>query len=379
MRHAGPLFPVGKLAGPGDVVDREDFIDHTVRELLSGQSLWVTGPRRIGKSSVALEVLRRLKTLGCSVGRVDLFYVASLEEFASLLWQVVLDQRFGPGHAVIRTLKGIQERLKHVVLTQSIGELEIQFPLRGETPAPDEAMAMALQAADRWAQRRGAPFVILLDEFQELERLGGTPLIKKLRAIFQTQERCVYLFLGSRESILKTLFSDRREAFYRFAAMKELPPVPSEAWMEYLRRKFESAGIKTSSVALEVMIRETGGHPFGMMQLANAVYVRCLPFQEPAVSADLVLAALEEDVLARLTPMYEKEWEEVRRIRQAAVVVQALLLERPPYATGIPSGRVSEILNRLQEQGVVRKAERGRYEFVEKLFARWLRYQLGLE
>ncbi|MBO2521228.1 MAG: hypothetical protein CW345_05420 [Firmicutes bacterium] len=381
MRRPGALFPVGRLAGPEDVVDRQEFIEDTVRELLSGQSILVTGPRRIGKSSVALEILRRLKAQGCHGGRIDLFYVASVEEFASLLWQLVLEQRFGPSRAVIRTLKGIQERIRHIVLTQSIGDfdVEIQFPLHGEAPRPDEALALALEYADRWAARQGAPFVVLLDEFQELERLGGTPLIKKLRSIFQAQERCTYLLLGSQESTLKTLFSDRRQAFYRFASIKALPPVPGEAWLEYLRGKYESVGIKTSTVALEIMIRETGGHPFGMMQLANAVYLRCLPRQKPAVSAELVLATLEEDVLARLTPIYEKEWEDVRKVKQAPEVVQALLAERPPYGLGIPSGRVTEILSRLQEQGVIARMDRGRYAFVEALFAKWLKRQLGME
>lgn len=381
MRRPGALFPVGRLAGPEDVVDRQEFIEDTVRELLSGQSILVTGPRRIGKSSVALEILRRLKAQGCRGGRIDLFYVASVEEFASLLWQLVLEQRFGPSRAVIRTLKGIQERIRHIVLTQSIGDfdVEIQFPLHGEAPRPDEALALALEYADRWAARQGAPFVVLLDEFQELERLGGTPLIKKLRSIFQAQERCTYLLLGSQESTLKTLFSDRRQAFYRFASIKALPPVPGEAWLEYLRGKYESVGIKTSTVALEIMIRETGGHPFGMMQLANAVYLRCLPRQKPAVSAELVLATLEEDVLARLTPIYEKEWEDVRKVKQAPEVVQALLAERPPYGLGIPSGRVTEILSRLQEQGVIARMDRGRYAFVEALFAKWLKRQLGME
>jgi len=115
------------------------------------------------------------------------------------------------------------------------------------------------------------------------------------------------------------------------------------------------------------------------MQLANAVYLRCLPRQKPAVSAELVLATLEEDVLARLTPIYEKEWEDVRKVKQAPEVVQALLAERPPYGLGIPSGRVTEILSRLQEQGVIARVDRGRYAFVEALFAKWLKRQLGME
>ena len=187
---------------------------------------------------------------------------------------------------MIRTLKGIQERIRHIVLTQASGisTSKSSSPCTGRRPGPTRHWPWPWSTPDRWAAGRQSALVVLLDEFQELERLGGTPLIKKLRSIFQAQERCTYLLLGSQESTLKTLFSDRRQAFYRFASIKALPPVPGEAWLEYLRGKYESVGIKTSTVALEIMIRETGGHPFGMMQLANAVYLRCLPRQKPAVS-----------------------------------------------------------------------------------------------
>ena len=62
------LFPVGRVAGPDDVVDREPFIDLIVHELISGQSVMIAGPRRIGKTSVAYEILRRLEQKGCSHG-----------------------------------------------------------------------------------------------------------------------------------------------------------------------------------------------------------------------------------------------------------------------------------------------------------------------
>ncbi len=51
-----------------------------------------------------------------------------------------------------------------------------------------------------------------------------------MRSYFQNQKDVAYLFLGSKEGMMKTLFSDKREAFYRFATILPLPPIPAIAW-----------------------------------------------------------------------------------------------------------------------------------------------------
>jgi len=44
-----------------------------------------------------------------------------------------------------------------------------------------------------------------------------------MRAHFQNRKRVAYLFLGSKEGMMRVLFSGKEEAFYRFATMLPIP------------------------------------------------------------------------------------------------------------------------------------------------------------
>ncbi len=56
------LFPVNAMPmPPQDLIGRDAFMRDIVRRVLAGQSILIPGPRRIGKTAVALDLLRRLK------------------------------------------------------------------------------------------------------------------------------------------------------------------------------------------------------------------------------------------------------------------------------------------------------------------------------
>ncbi len=110
----------------------------------------------------------------------------------------------------------------------------------------EESVEVAFALGERLATKDEKHLVILLDEFQELDRLGGPPLIKKLRALFQQQKHTTYLFLGSQAGLMHTIFSDQRQAFYRFAVMLNLPEIPEATWRSYLTEKFAGLHIPES-------------------------------------------------------------------------------------------------------------------------------------
>lgn len=368
----GRLFPVGRLAGPEDVVDREDFLERITAEILSGQSVMIAGPRRIGKSSVAHEILRRLRAAGHHTAAVDLFYTGTLEALGASLLQAVLEARSGVQPRLLRTWQEIKTWIQQITLRQNIGDFEITLPLRTDPLSAEEMIALALSTAERIAAKDDCAFVILFDEFQEVDVLGGTPLLKRLRAIFQQQERCTYLFLGSQTSLLETLFADRRAAFYRFAKQYQLPPIPPDAWADYLTEKFASVGLSITSTAVAAILDETGGHPYGVMQVANAAYVRARLSEAREISAELIAIVLDE-VLDSLDATYSEVWEQIRKFRHAGRLVTGLMEGKRPYSVDLDAGTVSRLLTVLQEMAVLRRHGRGDYAFVEPLFERWLR------
>ena len=86
---------------------------------------------------------------------------------------------------------------------------------------------VAAEATERLGARDGRRVVVLLDEFQEVERLRGSDLMKRPRVQFQRQPHVSYLFLGSRPSLMWALFTTSAAAFYRFAVPAELPTMPA--------------------------------------------------------------------------------------------------------------------------------------------------------
>src|SRR6266545_8163064 len=67
----GPHFPVGGPVPADDLVGREPYMRSTTARLAEGEHLLIAGPRRIGKTSVIFEVLRRLRRKGVVTAYVD--------------------------------------------------------------------------------------------------------------------------------------------------------------------------------------------------------------------------------------------------------------------------------------------------------------------
>src|SRR6266511_4487561 len=67
----GPHFPVGGPVPADDLVGREPYLRSATARLADGEHLLIAGPRRIGKTSVILEVLRRLRRKGAITAYVD--------------------------------------------------------------------------------------------------------------------------------------------------------------------------------------------------------------------------------------------------------------------------------------------------------------------
>src|SRR3979490_529158 len=64
-------FPLGGPVPAADLVGREAYIRRATARLADGSHILIAGPRRIGKTSVMLEILRRLRRKGLHTAYVD--------------------------------------------------------------------------------------------------------------------------------------------------------------------------------------------------------------------------------------------------------------------------------------------------------------------
>lgn len=367
----GRLFPLGGPVPENDVVDREDFVVSLQTRLAEGQSIMLAGPRRIGKTSLAHEVLRRAKKEGFYTASVDFFRLSDKRDFAVSLINACLENRTG----VRRTIDVLKDRAKSVVgtakLTLKLEDLEFGIGLLRDEQNDDALLDYALDLPDILAKRDKKLMVILFDEFQDASRVVDGGIYKKMRSHFQNQESVAYLFLGSKEGIMDTLFGNRKEAFYRFATILPIPPIPEDAWIEYIIEKFSDRSINTEYEIVKEILSRTGSHPQDTMLVCSEIFYALLEAGENAITPGIVKLGYDR-ALTTLTPVYDEIMDELSQRFQVRDVLKRIAYGKSVYAKNINPNESKRAIDYLISKAIIQKTGRGRYAFVEPMFHEYL-------
>lgn len=364
------LFPTGGPVSEEDLVDREDFLSSLYQRLSDGQSVMLAGPRRIGKTSLAYTVLRQLKRQGFYVATVDLFRLSSKKEFATALINACLENRTG----LQKTLSALKSRTRTVAgtakLIVKLQDLEISLGLF-EKESDEDIFDYTLSLPGLLAERDGVSVVVLFDEFQEAGRILGDDVYKRMRSHFQTQEGVSYLFLGSKESMMKTLFGEHRQAFYRFATILPIPPVPEEAWVEYIARKFAGRGVMANDKAVREIVRLTGGHPQDMMTVCSESYYALLETGDKILTIDFVRLGYDRALLT-LAPVFDEILDELGQRTMVRKVLLQIARGEKIFNKDVHPNSLMRALKHLIAKGILEKKGRGNYSFTEPMLQEYI-------
>ncbi len=364
------VFPRGRVVPSSDVLERHGFIRELTERLFQGNSVMLAGPRRTGKTCVATETLRRLQERGCYTLDMDLFHTATEQDFGLRLLEKTVQLRTGVFHMTAQSIKEFVKMLGRPDIFIKVKDLEMHTILEPASPAPAELIDLALMTVERIAEHDKRRVVVLIDEFQEIERLGGTPLLKQLRAVMQYQQHVSYLFLGSEPSLMQTLFADRRQAFYRFATLLHLPDIDAAEWTQYAQQKFSQAALTIKPEALHLMMEQTGGHPFGVMAVLSEAYVWARLSGVRTIDLNVMHQSLVH-TYEELEGIYDEMWKRILGIPKAGQILEYIAQHKPPYQSG-NSTQVQRALSALTKSSVLRKEQRGQYAFVEPMFRNWI-------
>ncbi|MGH2500101.1 MAG: AAA family ATPase [Candidatus Limnocylindria bacterium] len=375
-----PHFPVGGPVGPDDLVGREAYLRRLVARLGDGNNVLLAGPRRIGKTSIVLEALRRLRRKGALTAYVDCLGATDLGGLGERLADAVLENVSGI-ERTFEQAKAVAAGLRPAARVR-FEQLELALELAREK-SPQRLFEGALDLPRTLAGRTGKRLVVALDEFQAAGRLGPR-VFDVMRARFQAGRGVAYAFLGSEQGILETLFSEKGHAFYRFAQPLDLADaaghrfgIDPDDWLVYLRAKFAARKIAIGEAEVDRLLDLTGGHPQDTMQLCAALYYLMRDAGLRVVDASAVEVAYEQ-ALRELERPFALHWAELGRGKYLQAVAKRIAHGAVLYAADgaggpVPRPEVLRGLEALRERGLVVRLARGRYEFVEPMFGEYVR------
>jgi AAA+ ATPase superfamily predicted ATPase len=365
-------FRFGPLALDDAFTDRESEIASLVADARNGQDVVVFAPRRYGKSSLVWRVAQELIREDVLVAQVDLMRTPTKDQLAAKLARTIhedLASRLWNAKERLKVFAGL--RLKPTItVNPNDGAVSFSFDARAADEDIDATLEELLTMLGRIAADRDRRVVLVLDEFQEVVDIDPA-LIKLMRSVFQEQPEVAHIYLGSKRHMMRRIFSDENEPFWRSAKQTELDVISPDLFTRYALARFEQTGRELDPVTCEAALALTGGHPYATQEL--------LYFLWEEGSLDRALEATLRSEHSHFSLL----WDNVSAAQKR--VLQALAEEGPgrPLSSdyqrrhSLPATpTVQTALSALERAELVRRIGRGEYRIAEPFLTEWIqRYE----
>jgi AAA+ ATPase superfamily predicted ATPase len=344
----------------------------------NGQNVVVFAPRRYGKSSLVWRATQAATRDGILVAQVDLMRAATKEQLAALLSRAIYEDVATPifrardrAAQIFRSLR----ILPVMTVDPTDGTLGFSFTAGHSREDVDATIERLLELPAELAAERGRRVVLVFDEFQEVVELDGH-LPALMRAVFQTQPDVSHVYLVSRRSMMRRLFNDENEPFWRSARQMELGPIASDAFAPFIRDRFAVTNKSVDESAIQRVLEITGGHPYGTQELCYALW-------EETASDQTATAATVREALGRVLRSehshFTRLWETTSRAQH--LVLQALASEPADAITssayrnrhGLPAASsVQKAVSALMDDEIISREGPGTYRISEPFLAEWV-------
>lgn len=365
-------FRYGQVVSGDDFCPRPALVKQLTSALRSGQNLCVLGERRIGKTSLICEAIRRL-------GKRRMLYADFLEIKTSddlckrVVKAVISYER--EGGFLEKALKNLAQLRPSVGIDPLTGQPSITLDATVALKPESVEGLLDLIAA---SHRRGS-LVVVFDEFQDVMNLKDcTETLAILRSKIQFQGTIPYVFAGSIRNKMAYIFTDPESPFFKSAAPLDVGPIDSVEFSAFLRQKFSRGRRKVDDGALVRVLEIANDIPGDAQQLCAALWDTTSPRER--VTEDHIPGALRL-VFARESKGYEAALVQLTGQQLRCLVGLARVGGQSPLsrdflrASGISlPASVRRALGRLEALKVIYRRE-GEYRFVNPFFRSWLIYR----
>jgi len=387
-------FPTEGPLPAADLIGRREDVEAIAAKMGAGANTVLAAPRRTGKTSVCDAALQQLERQDeFYVVKVDLFKVDGIGALADKLITATLSNRPAWRQALARTGQAGRTLYDSIGVTIGIKllggpELEgVDLNVLPKLPNnPVAHLDYALELPQRIAAADEKRLVLLIDEFQDVHRIGeawklgwAEALKRKMRAVFQYSPDVSFLFAGSLEHMMRHLFGSPDEPFFQLGLFHQLQPITAEEWREGLTAKFAKDQTTISAQALDLVIEKGEGHPRATMLIAQQAHLGAIVAGSRHVDANVATLAYET-ALRMEASKHEAYIERARSVGKAAsnrTTVSLLVAvadgARPYAGDRARSTQITRQLGALRNIGLIERDNASRWHIIDPLFAEYLR------
>ena len=260
-------FIFGVVVHEGHYCPRLVLEKYFRERLLSGQNVYLMGPRRVGKTSLVERV--GAKHFRKRFFRVDFMTVKTAGEATEWILNAWLDYE--------RSNRRITSALEFIAsLNLDVSILGNRVKVESGNRLNRLSFDQLFERLDRKPGRNQPPMLLFFDEFQALLDLDETDRYDFLGRIRKGIQHLKYVrvaYAGSNRHAIHEIFQNPSSPFYNAAEPIEVGPIePPEKFHRFLDKKFYAGDRRPDEGFWETVEQITGGNPSDIQRLCAAVW-----------------------------------------------------------------------------------------------------------
>lgn len=285
--------------------DRREETERLLMNFRYGINTILISPRRMGKTSLVDRVCSLLQGDVIRIARIDAFGCRSEYDFINAFATAVVRATSSRWEEWMENAKVFLSRFVPKI---SFGQDPMNdFSISLEYNASNTTTEDVLALPERIAEAKGYRIVVCIDEFQQIGDFADSLTFqKKLRSVWQLQQRVSYCLYGSKKHIMETMFQNHSYPFYRFGDLFYLQKISEDDWVEYICTRFKVTGKAISEQLAREICRLTDRYSSYVQQLAWFVWLKT---RDEASEEDLVQAV--DRLLDACEPLFIQQTEEL--------------------------------------------------------------------
>ena len=185
---------VGKPVYGNQLIGRDKELRLIKELILAGQSIVIIAPRRMGKTSLMIELIRQLEDEDYFTCNIDVFSTSNISSLAHRIAESVfannkLDKYFR------QAVSNIAEAFKNLKFKSEIEDYSFILEFNSKSKyAPFDLLEDSLNLIDSYAAKNKKKMLAAFDEFGDIKKLDGEHIVKLFRSVIQLQQNTTFLY-----------------------------------------------------------------------------------------------------------------------------------------------------------------------------------------
>ena len=363
------------------LVDRDEELARVLRVAKECGTLFLIGPRRFGKTSI----LRAAEANLTDAGKVVLRYDAEAFDDIGSLAAALLAGAVRKYSSALDRAQAIAKKFfvalkPSLTLDPSDGKITVAIGVEpGARLGAVPLFTDVLNGIERLAAEDGRSALVVIDEFQQVVAEAGQKAERQIRAAVQRHRAVGYVFAGSSSRMMTEMVATSNRAFWQLGDQLHLGPIPRPAFIDFLRKGFESAGATIEAGALEHILDVGEDVPYNVQQLASECWVLITDNRRRHLTVAVITEALGR-VLSMQHVAYLQRWLLLTRAQKQTLRIvseEPIAFEVSSVALrhGLPRTTMQRALEALERQHFLRQDLAGAiatWRFEDPFMGAWL-------